>query len=86
MRLKFILGGVSVAMILILSGCGNDADFAVDQQEERLVFDGTTNPLCYGSDISGKTLEIAADTNFTVVHNLDGTKDICITSGSVVLK
>jgi len=83
MKRKLVLTITSIILMLGFAGCSESSSTKNISGGEILTSSGTE--VCSQDDISGKSLQIAADTNYTITHNQDGTKEICITSGSVII-
>jgi len=76
---KIIIGIFTALSIMLLAGCGgsDNADFQTDS--------GTPIANCTDDNTTvtaGKTIELDDNSTYTLLHNQDGTKTICITSGS----
>jgi len=77
---KIIIGIFTALSIMLLAGCGgsDNADFQTDS--------GTPIANCTDGSpttvTAGQTIELADSSTYTLLHNQDGTKTICITSGS----
>ena len=74
---KIMIGIFTALSIMLLAGCGGDnAEFPSDGVAIAMCTDGNTTVT------AGQTIELNDGTTYTLLHNQDGTKTICITSGS----
>ncbi len=76
---KIIIGIFTALSITLLAGCGgsDNADFEnANGTDIQNCTDGNTTVT------AGQTIEIDENSEYILTHNQDGTKTICITTGS----
>ena len=79
MSKKIIIGIFTALSIMLLAGCGgsDNADFQNNNGTDiQNCTDGNTTVT------AGQTIELDDNSTYLLTHNQDGTKTICITTGS----